>query len=288
MASAQVVRPSVFYKYLTPARVDVLRDLKIRFTQVSALNDPFESLPGVVIRDRDWYLEKFRDRVENEIVQLGMRSQVKKKQYRCARKKAFEHFFTCSTDLEWLTSVSEEVRHMSDTVQGCLSLSATSTNVLMWAHYAQNHEGFVLGFRAEHEYFGDSVSPVVYSSTRPAHDPFECRHDGAIFYTKSADWSYEQEYRKFESFVEPIKLRNGNRLSPYASSGSSPGHNEAIVLLPIPSDSIACVILGWKSSRDLQASITGTLEIHQLDRIPIYRARPSSDRYEVEVIPAKL
>ena len=107
---------------------------------------------------------------------------------------------------------------MSDSVQGCLSLSATATNVLMWSHYAQNHEGYVIGFDADHEYFGESVSPVIYSSVRPPHNPFEHRHSGAIFYTKSADWSYEQEYRKFHSFVEPIKLENGNYLLPIPAS----------------------------------------------------------------------
>ena len=40
------MRPSTFYKYLPPARVDVLQDLRIRYTQISALNDPFESPRG--------------------------------------------------------------------------------------------------------------------------------------------------------------------------------------------------------------------------------------------------
>ena len=30
------------YKYVTPERVDVLRKERIRYTQASALNDPFE------------------------------------------------------------------------------------------------------------------------------------------------------------------------------------------------------------------------------------------------------
>jgi hypothetical protein len=88
----------------------------------------------VVRRDanRDWYFEKFHDRVESEIVQLGIHSNVKKKQYRRARKKGFD---------------------------------------LMWAHYVQNHEGYILGFRADHEFLVRTSRPVVYSPTRPAHDP---------------------------------------------------------------------------------------------------------------------
>ena len=45
--------PATLYKYLCPERVDVLQNLRIRFTQVSALNDPFESFPGVMLAGRE-------------------------------------------------------------------------------------------------------------------------------------------------------------------------------------------------------------------------------------------
>lgn len=278
------MRPSKFYKYLPPSRIDVLQNLRIRFTQVSALNDPFESFPGLLIREREWYLDRFSERVEGEILNLGIRSPAKRKQHRRARKKQFEQFYSCYTEVEWLTGLSEEVRHMSDHLQGCLSLSATSINVLMWSHYAQHHEGYVLGFDAEHEYFGKSVSPVIYSSTRPIHNPLECRHSPEIFYTKSPDWQYEQEYRKFQEFAEPIKLQNGNYLLPYTDRNTSVGRNEAIVLFPLPPESISCVILGWKSSLDLRSGVSDALKAHHLHHVPVLRARPSPDRYEVEVV----
>ena len=37
----------VLYKYLTPARLDVLEDRRIRFTQPAAFNDPFEFKPCI-------------------------------------------------------------------------------------------------------------------------------------------------------------------------------------------------------------------------------------------------
>ena len=283
--SSPCPRPRTFYKYLSPKRTDVLQNLRIRFTPVSALNDPFESLPGIMIGDREWYVELFRKRVEREIIERAIRSPVKRKQYRRVRKKEFENFYNCYTDVSWLTKLSEDVRQMSDSVQGCLSLSATATNVLMWSHYAQNHEGYVIGFDADHEYFGKGVSPVIYSSIRPTHNPFEHRHSGAIFYTKSSDWSYEQEYRKFQSFVEPIKLENGNWLSPYRPGDASPGQKNAVVLFPIPPDSISSVILGWKSTPELHKAITRALESHQLQHVQVYAACPSPDRYEVELMP---
>ncbi len=162
-------------------------------------------------------------------------------------------------------------------VQGCFSLSATPTNILMWSHYAQNHEGYVIGFDADHEYFGESVSPVAYSSVRPSHDPFERRHSGAIFYTKSSDWSYEQEYRKFQSFGEPIKLENGNYLSPYPPRGASSGQKNGVFLFPIPPDSISSVILGWKSGGGIARGDHFFAGSHELQHVEIYVARPSAN-----------
>ena len=45
-----------YYKYLPPERIDVLRDLSIRFTQPSAQNDPFEFRPisGFLLRHADY------------------------------------------------------------------------------------------------------------------------------------------------------------------------------------------------------------------------------------------
>ena len=39
------VTSGIVYKYLQPERVDVLKFGRIRFTQLEALNDPFEGLP---------------------------------------------------------------------------------------------------------------------------------------------------------------------------------------------------------------------------------------------------
>ena len=278
------MHPSTFYKYLSPERIDVLQNLRIRFTQVSALNDPFESYPGVLIGSRDWYLNIFRARIEGEMNQLSIRSEAKRKQYWRTKKNEFEHFHKCYTDVKWLLEQSELVQHMSDTVQGCLSLSVTASNILMWSHYAQNHTGYVLGFYAEHDYFGGSVDPVNYSGERPLHNHFEHKHSGELFYAKSLDWSYEQEYRKFQSFVKPIMLPNGNSFLPYLEPTGPRPINDKVVLFPFPLDAVACVIVGWKASSAFQAALKQALAVNKLDGVPIYRARPSLTKYEMEVV----
>ena len=278
------MHPSTFYKYLSPERLDVLQNLRIRFTQVSGLNDPFESYPGVLIGSRDWYLKIFRARIEGDMNQLGIRSDAKRKQYWRAKQKEFGHFHKCSTDVKWLIDQSELVQHMSDTLSGCLSLSLTASNILVWSHYAQNHTGYVLGFYAEHDYCGDSVVPVNYSAERPPHNHFERKHSGELFYTKSLDWSYEREYRKFQPFVKPMTLPNGNSFLPYVEPTGSRLINDKVVLFPFPPDAIACVIVGWKASSAFQAALKQALAVNRLESVLIHQARPSLTKYEMEVV----
>jgi hypothetical protein len=274
------------YKYLHPDRVDVVQHLRIRFTQVSALNDPFESLSGIIQKDRGWYLQQFSARVDAEILRLGITSGSKKKQHRRARKKKFNNFLKCYTDQDWLLKQSEYVQHMADNIQGCLSLSGTPTNVLMWSHYCQHHTGYVIGFDPEHEFFGRSVRQVVYSDIRPAYNPLETEHSAELFYTKSKDWSYEQEYRKFQSFVEPIEMSDGHKFVPFRNPELKKGANSTVVLFPLPKESITCLILGWKSSPKLEEQLRLALEQHNMAHTRVYRARPSPTRYEMEVVAA--
>ncbi|HEY4359414.1 MAG TPA: DUF2971 domain-containing protein [Bryobacteraceae bacterium] len=82
---------------------------------------------------------------------------------------------------------------------GILCLTERDDNHLMWVHYARNHTGFVLGFKAYAPFFSDNereLKKVIYK-TRPQvlaeADP------GACFY-KSQVWKYEEEWRCIRRF----------------------------------------------------------------------------------------
>ncbi|MEQ9452510.1 MAG: DUF2971 domain-containing protein [Pseudomonadales bacterium] len=47
-------------------------------------------------------------------------------------------------------------------VYGILSLTERNDNLLMWAHYAQDHTGMVIGLDPSHEFFDGSKSPKEY------------------------------------------------------------------------------------------------------------------------------
>jgi hypothetical protein len=247
------------------------------------LNDPFESLPGVTLEREEWYRSYYKQRIVRELLSLGPLSRQERRAHERSRWKGFAHFLNCYTDKKWLSELSEKVQRMGDTVHGVLSLSANCTNILMWSHYCMNHTGFVLGFDTQHEFFGRSVSPVTYSHTRPRINPFEAKHSGDLFYTKSVDWEYEQEYRKFMGFVAPEPLDNGNQLLPFEESKQQKPPNNEIKLFAVPPDSIRCVVLGWKSSTELRDQILLALQAHNLSEVLVLKAVPSLTEYKMDV-----
>jgi hypothetical protein len=103
----------------------------------------------------------------------------------------------------------------------CFCLTRSPLNPLMWAHYADQHKGVVLGIDVSIPFFSNAeecVLPVqhgsiIYTKTKPFNDypmpgtelkDFACpqRYDAKnlerlqrLFLYKSIDWAYEEEVR---------------------------------------------------------------------------------------------
>jgi hypothetical protein len=127
---------------------------------------------------------------------------------------------------------------------GILSLTEDPANILMWAHYAANHSGFVLEFNDEHEWFHQRKSSsddlrnlrqVSYvCSTEPR---FLTELEGAdVLYAKSEDWHYEREWR----IVRPLTE---------ASVVSGDIH-----LFEFPPEVLTGIIFGLRSGLSLKSS----------------------------------
>lgn len=84
--------------------------------------------------------------------------------------------------------------------KGVTSFTTKNNNLLMWSHYANQHKGFCLGFDVDPYIFSD-LRKVDYSEEIPLIDvgKITCYKDldqiMTRYYTKSADWSYEDEWR---------------------------------------------------------------------------------------------
>lgn len=156
-------RPEALYKYVTADRIDILVNGMIRFTQPSVLNDPFEMSADVTaVADPE-------DPAAFMKMTLNMAAQY-------VRPKAGDRF-------------------------GVLSLTERPDNLLMWAHYAGEHSGFLIEFDPGHVFFDQRsaeeqldccLQPITYSDTRPA---VGWKGYVLALLTKSPQWAYEQEWR---------------------------------------------------------------------------------------------
>lgn len=242
----------MLYKYVSPERIDVLTGRRIRFTPYIQLNDPFECRftvnppPGeedeAVEDDYNAEWAEVEVWLENRIGQLGM-----------------------------------------------LCLSRTPRNILMWSHYTMDHRGLVLGFDESHPFFQQqayyyegrvkrelpfagfgTLRDVVYTQERPNID-FGSRIPFEAFFTKSLDWSYEQEVRIFRH-LEEAEVSKGE-------------HRSGIHLFELPSGVIRKVILGAQATKELheQAISVAKSDKHQL--IEVEKAKIDRRGYTVQFEP---
>lgn len=189
------------YKYM-PLRPSFFDDPMIRATPVLALNDPFEG----------WF--------NNDQVQDADRNQ--REYYRGMGEDVHE------VDNSMLNDLVGDIQ--SDLFSlGIISFTEDYNNPLMWAHYADEHRGFVVEFDFNEPFFMDSIynlngrlsrfgknylgdvfefpEKVDYRREMPdfsrvelsAPDDMDEFHwnkfNRTILFTKSNDWIYEKEQR---------------------------------------------------------------------------------------------
>ncbi|QJR30030.1 DUF2971 domain-containing protein [Limnobacter profundi] len=90
-----------------------------------------------------------------------------------------------------------------DQVLGAFCLSEVPDSLLMWAHYASSHTGFVVEFDSMHPWFHEQKSEVddlrrirrvYYRDSRPS-APLSEMSVIELFLVKSSHWAYEREWR---------------------------------------------------------------------------------------------
>lgn len=145
------------YKYLSPSRIDVIRDCMIRFTQYGDFNDPFELNPNI---------DKIAE--ESEILKLIDRDFVQLIEEEYSKNPIISAFISKESFIQLAAGNKEHVKNavvgmerqlvsllpgmlqtISNSLLGALSLSEIRNHKLMWSHYANEHRGYVIGFNSE-------------------------------------------------------------------------------------------------------------------------------------------
>jgi hypothetical protein len=241
--------PKALYKHVEPERIDILENLKIRFTPPTSFNDPFDLSPAIVqpseiemkslerkVADRIYWKLYFSGRVlsrkEFDKILNG------------PQEKARE-FFRDNPDF----FREEFARRQSDwfgKTMGILCLSETANNLLMWSHYTDSHKGFIIEFDPRNPFFYKPDKPVgihcghleqvEYPETenRPEFTPRgkDFHSMSSMFITKSIHWNYEQEWRVFQL------LEHSNQRLTLGQ--------ETIHLFDLPPDCMTGIIVGCK------------------------------------------
>jgi len=271
------------YKYLSQARLSVLRDAQIRFSSPISLNDPFEIKPNITALAND------ADLVENF---EGMATRIIIEEYQNNKTNlSLDEFLRLASHnipnvkREFPALVSRFMPQIRETFHsamlrsiGILCLSEIKDSLLMWAHYSDSHQGYVLEFDSESNFFdqrdGENdfrfLHQVQYSKQRPS---FVLKNIKGFspFIQKSDEWSYKGEWR----MLMPLAMADN-------VIGDGPS---AIHLYNFPRDAISKVIVGCKAKKETTEEIIDTIRSNAEYRsVEIVRATLDEQEYKLNFV----
>jgi hypothetical protein len=161
--------------------VAILRG-RIYYSSPASFNDPFEMSAMFDAPDQDEVMELLDE--TGPLADLYLSKSARGKIYRQVRAAVGTNRVVSR---EWIESI------------GVLCLTTSPDNLLMWAHYAQNHTGICLGFDSGFEPFSTAL-PVRYQEGRARVAPLDTASREQqlvekILFVKSPHWGYESEWR---------------------------------------------------------------------------------------------
>lgn len=252
------------YKYVTSQRIDSIESGRLRFTQAAALNDPFEANPCFELLKKS-----FEDRGSNIIDGLKGREP----EYRLIAAQI-------RTPLMVQKRLTD-FQHELAADWPMLSLTRNRNNLLMWSHYAESHQGFVIGFDGNHEFFQrtgqrdiSSLMEVTYAQKRPLVPRFEeipANLHEIVFLTKSVHWAYEEELRMF---AKP-------RIANWTGEDD---RGYAMYLYDVPREAFVEIIFGYRMSNELKKRVA-TLGRERYPNLKIFEARLHQTDFDLDIQP---
>lgn len=254
------VARSVIYKYVPFERKDILENGVIRFTQPGAFNDPFEMHPSFDLMSKADMaaLPDAPDRPGMKLLTpeaLGamfsaLREGLRRETGRTVKGPGY---WSLNNNLVARSSLAAEY--------GVLSLTTSPNNLLMWAHYADRHRGFIVGFNEplllSAMPLDTQVGAVQYTENRPVLS-YSTLHSTSVLFRKSPEWTYEQEWR----IVRPLKQSRHRIDHP----------DYPIHLFELPLASISMIILGACMTEENQAAIREVCSRPPLQHLTIHNA----------------
>jgi len=209
--------PMTVFRYLPPERVDTLENETAVFTPPNRFNDPFEMSPVIApVTSKSHLMQGLKEAEVREGVCDELASLPRKKRRaheRQIRKQAIAHLRKNAP--VYASQMQQDLPDELSAVSGVLCFSSVKCSLLMWAHYADSHRGFLVAYDAGHREFRKlgRLELVTYTSERPVYDATKGSATKA-YLVKSPEWAYEREFRVFRLLRE-CEMRTINGLDLY-------------------------------------------------------------------------
>ena len=252
------------------------KTMKVRFTQPSDLNDPFEFRPlmdfeatAVELRgevdaritalfgtvDSALAMMENSRLVTQSIPKLAVSIPVFRKMLAAnpalgdqfmaeMRRNQAEVLDNMTKAVVWEVQWEKFQQTLGQLV-GIFSLTEDPAHTLMWSHYGSQHHGVVVEFDENDPWFDQKLAPVdelrhlvkVAYVENPHPRTFRQLNGADLLYSKNAVWAYEREWR----IIRPLK--DGTEVSPNK------------FCFDVPASAVRSIIFGCRTTPTLEADI---------------------------------
>lgn len=308
------------YKYLLPERIDVVRDKRIRFSQIKALNDPFEMKPyyerlasddtltTIFIADEEIQDKGFNigyDIIEDvfesfkNFLPEEMHGEIEKVKNLIPERKEFlkqakaEHPKLIENELlplhlQQMPEIRNKVSDSFNYTLGILCLSEIPDNLLMWTHYAKNQEGFVIEFDEKCRFFNTpEFDGNTFGTLQKVKYCKERPNIEMLSNLNLEDVAYcKSEYWNYEEEWRIIKnLSNETLLINKKNEPLKDLQKQPIHLFPFPVECMKGIILGSRMKEEDKQNMLKLLEADENKNIKIFQAVEDEREYKLNIMP---
>lgn len=173
-------------KNLCPRTMEIIELGRVFIPSIEKLNDPFEKL---ITFTTDQSISSIKELASAENIEKAYEIDPGLADW---LKETYE-------DCKEIESQTQEIARLYHELYeaGIYSLSEVNDSIIMWSHYAKNHEGVCIGFdRKDLENTGNLIK-VKYVKKAPTELTKTNRRSPAKYFHKHKyfQWSYEKEFR---------------------------------------------------------------------------------------------
>lgn len=240
---------TTLYKFIgNPDDAQFLLEGRVKFTPIKELNDPTELQPSVLPDDVQESLIRLRERgyTSDDMAYLRQQGALLQRlapAFQAIQVPATREQATAVVRSSFYDNLPLLIRLLSQTAEqissqvGLLCLTKRNDSLPMWVHYAANATGLVIQFQDLHNVFRGDETGILHQPISVCYErdrmgvTFDPKSHETLFFSKFADWSYEEEVRVVLPLSDCRQEMIGSR---------------AVYLFDIPKRHIARILLGWR------------------------------------------